>query len=130
MALLAGKRLSLIKTLAKQGSNFSNKVVYAPNLSNKSSLHRLLYNPVNDQHIRLASTTSKKKNVISFSDFHGLQEFALEPKQNDFLFEDSEKAFKAKSNFELLRGYLVFQLCGVKFLLENQKMVKILLLLL
>lgn len=121
MALLAGKRLSLIKTLVKQGSNFNNKVVFAPSLSN-SSLHKLLYNPVNDQQVRLASTTSKKKNVISFSDFHDLQEFALEPKQNDFLFEDSEKAFKAKSNFELLRGYLVFQLCGVKFLLDNQKM--------
>jgi hypothetical protein len=39
----------------------------------------------------------------------------------DLSFEDSKTAFKAKSNLDLLRGYLVFQLCSIKFLVDNQK---------
>jgi proline dehydrogenase len=39
----------------------------------------------------------------------------------DLTFEDSKTAFKAKSNLDLLRGYIVFQLCSFKFLVDNQK---------
>ena len=41
----------------------------------------------------------------------------------DLTFEDNKTAFKSKSSMELLRGYLVFQLCSVNFIVQNQKMV-------
>jgi hypothetical protein len=41
----------------------------------------------------------------------------------DLRFENSETAFRAKSNSELLRSYIVFRLCGINYLIENQKMV-------
>ncbi len=103
-SLLGGKqRLALVNTLVKQ-----DKLVF--------NLHRLLY--------RAASTTTQKKNAISFADNAGKAfPLGVTSKENDFSFEDGKRAFVAKSNYELLRGYLVFQLCGIKFLLDNQKMV-------
>lgn len=37
----------------------------------------------------------------------------------DLTFSDHEAAFKSKSNLELLRAVLVFQLCSIKPLVEN-----------
>jgi hypothetical protein len=42
----------------------------------------------------------------------------------DTKFEDSEIAFKSKSNMELVRGLLVFQLCTLNALVDNQHQVK------
>jgi len=39
----------------------------------------------------------------------------------DLTFEDSKTAFKSKTTLELMRGLLVFQLCSINFLIENQK---------
>ena len=41
----------------------------------------------------------------------------------DLTFEDSKTAFKSKTTLELMRGLLVFQLCSINFLIENQKTV-------
>lgn len=38
----------------------------------------------------------------------------------DKSFENAQIAFKSKSTMQLLRGWLVFQLCGVNFLVDNQ----------
>jgi hypothetical protein len=41
----------------------------------------------------------------------------------DLKFENSEIAFKSKSALQLLRGLLVFQLCSIKPLVDNQNQV-------
>lgn len=68
---------------------------------------------------RSTSTSSASKGqAISISNLN------MEPNQRpkpDLSFEDSETAFKSKSSLELLRGYLVFQLCSLNFLIDNQK---------
>lgn len=72
-------------------------------------------------------SSAKKGQSISLSNLNDeVNHHQLEPHEPnktklDLTFEDSKTAFKAKSNFELLRGYLVFQLCSFSFLIENQK---------
>lgn len=125
MALLAGKKLSLIKLISKQ-SCFKHGAALGSAFTH-SNLNRypqksLLFT-VNDQQFRNTSTTTKKGNVFAFNELN-LNSFDQlhKNKRIDLSFEDSEAAFKSKTNFELLRGFLVFQLCGIKFLLDNQKM--------
>lgn len=134
MALLFAKRLSPIKVLAKQGY-FSNRIALhsttrqLSKFSTNVATHQLLFNQQNVENKqqlarRYASTTTKKGNVFAFthelSHTHSLDELN---QSLDLSFEDSKTAFKSKSNFELLRGFLVFQLCSINFLLDNQKMV-------
>lgn len=69
---------------------------------------------------RFTSTTSTSKGQsISLTNL-SIKESDVNRKL-DLTFEDSKTAFKSKSNLELLRGYLVFQLCSINFLVENQK---------
>ena len=39
----------------------------------------------------------------------------------DLSFCNTEDAFRAKTNLELLRGYLVFQLCSINYIVDNNK---------
>lgn len=114
MALLSAKNLSILKLLTKQ-SCFSYKVASCWKLQNKS----LIFS-VNEQFTRNTSTTSKKGNFIAINEI-GYGNIEELQKPLDLTFNDSKTAFQSKTNFELLRGYLVFQLCGINFLLENQK---------
>jgi hypothetical protein len=41
----------------------------------------------------------------------------------DLSFKDHQAAFKSKTNFELLRGYMVFTLCSSSYLVQNNKKV-------
>jgi proline dehydrogenase len=71
---------------------------------------------------RYTSTTSSSKGqAISMPTPLDLKPHETNQKKLDLSFEDSKTAFKAKSNLDLLRGYLVFQLCSIKFLVDNQK---------
>lgn len=77
-----------------------------------------------------STTTTSKGQAISISNLTApsnstnFQEPNQRPKL-DLSFEDSKTAFKAKSTAELLRGYIVFQLCSLNFLVNNQKTVKL-----
>lgn len=130
MALLAGNtKISLIKLIAKQQSCFSNKAtlsLFSKHLSTSNTQNKLLYQDIDKKQgqVRYASTTTKKGNVFTFNELDTTAYAELQDTNRtiDLSFEDSKTAFKSKSNFELLRGYLVFQLCGIKFLLDNQKM--------
>ncbi|RNA43355.1 proline dehydrogenase mitochondrial isoform X3 [Brachionus plicatilis] len=87
------------------------KVAQARSLVTRSALPSL-------QTRNASTTTTSKGQAISISNLN------LEPNQRpkpDLSFEDSETAFKSKSSLELLRGYLVFQLCSLNFLIDNQK---------
>ena len=42
----------------------------------------------------------------------------------DTTFENAETAFKSKTTFELVRGWLVFQLCSIGPLVNNQQSVR------
>jgi hypothetical protein len=80
---------------------------------------------------RLTSTTSSSKGpVFSISNLTGENLTATTGNENsngqpklDLTFEDSKTAFKSKTNLQLLRGYLVFQLCSFNILVDNQKAV-------
>jgi len=41
----------------------------------------------------------------------------------DLSFSNAQEAYRAKRNSELLRGYLVFQLCSFRFVVDNNKQV-------
>ena len=85
-------------------------------LNNKSAIYELPK--------RLTSTTSTSKGqTISLTDAAAIPASSGAQRKLDLTFEDSETAFKSKSSLELLRGYLVFQLCSINFLVENQKTV-------
>ncbi len=130
MALQSTRKISLIKIIVSQqaSQSFTNRTV-ATSSSNCRTRRSILFtnsstNTDRSQSIfRLACTTSKKSTAFT----HNVPEhtFADLPsgKQLDLTFSDSKTAFKSKTNFELLRGYLVFELCGVKFLLDNQQKV-------
>ena len=45
----------------------------------------------------------------------------------DTMFDNAKEAFTSKTNFELLRGYTVFQMCSVKFFVNKNKQVMIIL---
>jgi hypothetical protein len=98
MALLKTKNIYLVnKSLLNNcglvclSKNFNN------NLSNTNGS------------LLLANSTSKKT------------EDEKQANKIDLTFENSEIAFKAKSNFDLIRGYIVFRLCGINYLIDNQK---------
>lgn len=63
-----------------------------------------------------STTSSSKGQSLTIGSFSVVQKPKL-----DLTFEDSKTAFKAKTNLELLRGLLVFQLCGINLLIDNQK---------
>lgn len=112
---------SLIKVLAKP-SYFRNKVATCSNYQLQHFLNNKNNPLTNALLIRHTSTTKTQKNTFSLSDT-GISGFEKIGQKLDLTFNDSKTAYQAKSNFELIRGYLVFQLCGLKFLLQNQKMV-------
>ncbi len=43
----------------------------------------------------------------------------------DLTFLDHHAAFKNKSTWEVFRAYVVFQLCGIKFLVDNNERVRL-----
>jgi len=98
-----------------------------------------MFNTINNQNLakleamqrRATSTTSTSKGQamsISNLDTEGIQhsQTSVTDKNGrklDLTFEDSQTAFKSKSTLQLLRGYLVFQLCSSSLLVNNQKLV-------
>ena len=70
---------------------------------------------------RNASTTSSSKGIGISLPSADLTPSDKKKSKLDLTFEDSKTAFKAKSNLDLLRGYLVFQLCSIPLLVDNQK---------
>lgn len=71
---------------------------------------------------RYTSTTGSSKGHAISMPTSATQLNANHPKPKlDLSFEDSKTAFRAKTNLDLLRGYIVFQLCSVRFLVDNQK---------
>ena len=90
-------------------------------------LYRGRYEASAASSLRWTSTTSTSKGqAISLANLNNSTPATTEANNRrkiDLSFEDSETAFKSKSNLQLLRGYLVFQLCSINFLVENQKTV-------
>ena len=41
----------------------------------------------------------------------------------DTMFDNAKEAFTSKTNFELMRGYTVFQMCSVKLFVDKNKQV-------
>lgn len=41
----------------------------------------------------------------------------------DITFEDAKAAFKSKTNWELIRAYIVYQLCSIEYLVDNNMQV-------
>lgn len=119
------KQTSLIKSLARS-SYFSNKVAAcSSNRINPNLLFqpRNINSSFNEQLIRQTSTTATKRNTVFLDPFISNSPIENIGKNLDLTFNDSKTAFAAKSNLELLRGYLVFQLCGLKFLIQHQQIV-------
>lgn len=119
MALFGSRQLSLIKLLHKQ-SCFSNKATFGLVNEFKNSKYAIIYS--NNEQVRYTSTTPKKGNAFAFEYSTELQnDLQNINKTLDLSFNDSKTAFQSKSNFELFRAYVVFQLCGINFLLDHQK---------
>ncbi len=111
MALLTAKTITKLRLLSNQSS------------INKFTLQLIKKSDLDAQQRCTSTTSSKKGGSLSIAE---LNQTGLPTKAKlDLSFEDSETAFKAKSNSDLLRGYLVFKLCGINYLIENQKMVKL-----
>jgi hypothetical protein len=72
-----------------------------------------------------STTSSSKGQSISLSGVSDELNHENQKPKLDLTFEDSKTAFKAKNNLELLRGYLVFQLCSMNVLVDNQKTVNL-----
>lgn len=74
---------------------------------------------------RLTSTTSSSKgqamSMPTTDDVSTSQPPVSHKLPANLNFEDSQTAFKAKTTLDLLRGYVVFQLCSIRFLVDNQK---------
>ena len=105
MSILTPKNMHLTRILR-------NKVAYQNTFASLQMLDVSLK--------RSTSTTSSSKGhamAMPTASLAAQQKIS----QLDLTFEDSKTAFKAKSNLALLRGYIVFQLCSIRFLVENQK---------
>jgi len=57
------------------------------------------------------------------STFSSLKIYDQAREKIDTTFENAKSAYTSKTNFELLRGYIVFQMCSVKPLVNNNKQV-------
>ena len=92
-----------------------------------SSLIRL-YQLKNYYLKRFVSTKNNLKTITSPTDsVNGFPSDDL-VKNSDLLkldtkFENAEIAFKSKKTFDLIRGWLVFQLCSISPLVNNQQKV-------
>ena len=73
---------------------------------------------------KFADTTEETNSRSSSSGSSG----RIERQQLDFT--DIQNAFKSKTSFELVRGGLVYQLCTIKFLVDNGLKVRVFILLL
>lgn len=63
-----------------------------------------------------SSAAATASNIIQDS------KTATAPSQKDPLditFEDAKAAFKSKTNWELIRGYIVYTLCSFEYLVDN-----------
>lgn len=94
----------------------------------------LLSNLRNNEKIIIRMLSSKRyiSNAVNGAiDANSLKshesEHAADPNNQklDLKFENSEVAFKSKSTLQLLRGLLVFQLCGIRTLVDNQNTVRV-----
>ena len=121
MALLTQKNAKIIQLLA-------NKQLFSTlSQKNQNLLRQSFLYDINNK--RNTSTTSTSKGqTISISNLTSenvQQASSNNHNQNklDLSFEDSKTAFKSKTNLQLLRGYLVFQLCSFNIIVDNQKAV-------
>lgn len=121
MALLTQKNAKIIQLLA-------NKQLFSTlSQQNQNLLRQSILYDINNK--RNTSTTSTSKGqTISISNLTSenvQQASSNNHNQNklDLSFEDSKTAFKSKTNLQLLRGYLVFQLCSFNIIVDNQKAV-------
>ena len=112
MSILAPKNMFLMRLIRNQALYSANYKYAIASLQQIDYLNK-----------RLTSTTSTSKGqAISIpSTSVDLNNNKNTPPKLDLSFEDSKTAFKAKSNLDLLRGYIVFQLCSIQFLVDNQK---------
>jgi hypothetical protein len=121
MALMAHKNAKIIQLLANK-QLFSTLSPQNQNLLRQSILYE-----INNK--RNTSTTSTSKgqaiSITNLANENVQQASSNNHNQNklDLSFEDSKTAFKSKTNLQLLRGYLVFQLCSFNILVDNQKAV-------
>jgi hypothetical protein len=90
-----------------------------------SSLKSLQNENIQSRHT--STTSSSKGQSISINNFGVGGILTSNPETNkpklDLTFEDSKTAFKSKTTLELMRGLLVFQLCSINLLIDNQKTV-------
>ena len=98
-------------------------------MTNNKNSHSLLFSlkQFENNQVRNTSTTSSSKGQSISINSLGVSSIVANPDNNkpklDLTFEDSKTAFKSKTTLELMRGLLVFQLCSINFLIENQKSV-------
>ena len=105
----------------------NQKAIWLNRLLNthNTRLNQISYLINNIQSRNTSTTSTSKGQSISLSGVNASDELNHENRKPklDLTFEDSKTAFKAKKNLELLRGYLVFQLCSMNLLVDNQKTV-------
>lgn len=79
------------------------------------------------------TATNKKPHVTTLEEVPGTRELAREILEKDksqdrldLTFEDHNAAFKSKTTAEVLRALLVFQICGIHFIVDNnEKLMKL-----
>lgn len=59
------------------------------------------------------------------SSIDSIEDLNTKNKKIEINFNNSEIAFKSKSNLDLMRGLLVFQLCSLNVLVDNQHLVSV-----
>lgn len=107
----------LLKIQLKLKSIIFNRVI----LLNTRSLHT-------SRCLLHANPTEIKKTSVVADDtkiFDGIKGKTINYKPLDLSFENSEIAFKSKTNLELLRGLIVFYLCSIKYVVDNQVQVSL-----
>lgn len=123
MSIFGSKNHLILKYFLNNKNVYSSSILY-----NTNNYSRILDKNLGDQQTRNTSTTSSSKGqAYSIPNLPGTS-LHVSPNTNeksklDLTFENSQLAFKAKSSLDLLRGYLVFQLCSFNFLINNQKQV-------
>lgn len=124
MALLTHNKTKILRLLAnKQLFNTFSTL----SQQNQILLKQSLFHELNGKR-NTSTTTTSKGQAISITNLstENVQQ-ANENNQNqnklDLTFEDSKTAFKSKTNLQLFRGYIVFQLCSFNILVDNQKAV-------
>ena len=69
------------------------------------------------------TSTSSPRIVTAHLTYDQFKPSAVDWSNLDLTFEDNQTAFKCKSSLELLRAYIVFQICSSDILIRNQSTV-------